>query len=217
MGQHVSSSHRHWTVEVKRGWRGVLIAIPELRLAFKVFPRENMSAALREAETLRMLQGVRGIPRLYAFVREPVPILVREYIPGTPISDFIERASESELKHVIEDLLRVSLELDRRGIVIEELSTMRDNVIVSGGRVWLVDLEQRSLTTRRSNVTEVLSWLAKVARNPTVSNKLKRIINVDKLISVAREYKAKRDAGVLAAIFKDESSSQHSQSSERGS
>jgi len=196
-------SHRKWHIIHKKGWRAIVIAIPDIKIALKIFPKENLKAAEREANVLKMLQDIPNVPRFYYFITSPVPILIREFIPGEPVIDYFLKASIDEIKHILKEMIILAKQLDERGIIVEELSRAKDNVIIYNRRPYIIDLERVSFTVTRSNITQILAWILFISKINGIAEKIHCIVNIDTVKDIAREYKRTRNFQKIMEIFKD--------------
>ncbi len=151
-------------------------------------PRPNL---LGEGIYLGLANSVGVGPRLINYSSD---VLIMELVDGVPMQRFVITASPTELRAVLKELLWQCRRLDSIGLAHNELSRPQDHVIISGGRVFIIDFESASLGGKASNVAQVLNAL--IMGRGFVQDRVKSVmgvgIDLGMLRSAIRRYKSTR-------------------------
>jgi|GEM_PF-83641 len=112
----------------------------------------------KEGKMLRRLQKTTFAPMLYA-VRSHC--IVMEWIEGDRLLSALQKRSSTQQKDVLRGFLDICLDLDRRGIIKEELHRPWKHIIVENdGVVRLIDYERAHTGENiHKNVTQFLQFL----------------------------------------------------------
>ena len=111
----------------------------------------------REFDTLRHLEGIPGIPKVYAIVEKRAILL--EYVEGKTLNKF----GPGELAdRVFDRLCETVRAIHRRGVVHLDLR-QRKNVLIDGDRPWVIDFANAvrgKLASKLAGVDEsaLLKW-----------------------------------------------------------
>ena len=150
--------------------------------------RENL---FHEARYLSLANRINVGPQLISFTKD---IIVYEFIQGKSIDLYLlEEVKEEEIRNVVLEILKQCNNLDSIGLIHLELSRPRDHILVSTTKKpYIIDFETASLTSRKKNLTQVLSWM--FFKKHIISKKLLKIfqINQQKLFRLRKllgEYK----------------------------
>ncbi len=145
----------------------------------------------REAEILREANRYGIGPRLLGYTED---VLMMECVEGIPLVEWLEGARDpKEVKRVLKKLLDMLFEMDRRRICHKELSRPGEHIAIRGGEPVVLDFETASLSSKRSNLTQVLGYL--VLGRGKACDKLSSLLRVDaeRLKKLLKRYKVRRD------------------------
>jgi len=192
-------------IEFAEGKHSVVIAFPQLKIVLKIFQKGLEKNAEREYHILRYLanKGL-NIPKPYTLLLIDYPILIREYIRGKHFKQFLEEATLDQIRKILLELLKQCHLLDVNRVFLDELSNPTKNVIVTPSLdVYIIDFERAVKDSERSNVTQFLGYLYKLANSRTqLSRFLRSIICSDKIRMISLLYKKKRNFNLILEIFK---------------
>lgn len=115
--------------------------------------RDNL---LREGYMLRIANSVGVGPQLMDFSRN---VLVMELIGGVEFIDYVARNNGEDVRRVVKDLLMQCHRLDLVGISHNELTRLREHVIVGNNeRVYIIDFESATFKGG-NNVPQIINAL----------------------------------------------------------
>lgn len=191
---------------IERGWHSTVIIFPSLRIAIKVFREGLLKNAEKEYSLLlRLYNKGLNVPKPYVLIRDSKkPILIREFIDGRFFHDFLKLASVVEVREVVISLVKLSYLLDNENIFLNELSRATRNIIVTSSlKPYIIDLERANIS-KRSNVTQFLSYLYRLALSTAkFAWKIRAILRVDEIIDVCKLYKKRKDFNAVLRCFKN--------------
>ncbi len=166
---------------VKALYKGKLVALKIRRLDSN---RESME---KEANILQVLSNQDFVPKLFSFSKN---FLILEYLEGTDIDVFLEKAEEEEIKSVVKQIISICIKLDELGIDHGELSNASDHVLVDKNlKVKIIDFESASLNRKPQNITSILSYLF-ISNKPFSEKVLKAFgLKREDVINASRDYK----------------------------
>ncbi len=146
--------------------------------------------AWREAKALRRLNGVAGIPRLYA--RPDRRSVLMEYIPGKHLGSGSERAAGEEFFVRFHNLLQT---VHARGVAHCDLRSPRNTLVDEDGRPAIVDFVSCVFRGRRWNI--IANWLFNQFQRADLGAeaKLKKLVAPDLL--TAEEERSLRGRTVI--------------------
>lgn len=141
--------------EIRLGtWKGRRVAIksrvakgyrsPELDASLRISRTRNEARLIHEAR----LHGV-PTPIIYDIDVHEAEI-VMQYIEGPRVKDALNTSDQGEAEALCREVGRLAALMHRGGMVHGDLTT--SNMILSGGRVWLIDF---SLGSRNAEVEEM--------------------------------------------------------------
>ena len=191
-------------IRIAAGWRSVNIILVNRKVCIKAFSKRHISNARREYEALRRLceAGI-SVPRPYRLILDGNPIvLVREYVEGMHFWDALKQYSQQMLAEVLLRLLRELRAIEDLGLYVPEISTLTKNVIVSGVRPYIIDLEGAK-PSKSLIVTQFLSLIHRLGRRgDNIGQKIRNIFDTEDVLGAAREYKRSRDMGIVVRLFR---------------
>lgn len=179
------------------GMHSRVIALPELKLAIKIFPKHLRENALKEYKVLLIADGrkINCVPKPISLIEEENFVaIVREFIDGEYFVDYVKGLEEEEFKLFIGRLLHCLRQFDELGIIIEELSSPRKNIVIREGNPYIIDLERWSYGVKSTNITRFLGFLVKIIHSETEVGRLARELwGEERLLKVSKRYKERRD------------------------
>ncbi|MHA1616401.1 MAG: RIO1 family regulatory kinase/ATPase domain-containing protein [Candidatus Njordarchaeales archaeon] len=191
---------------IAEGRHSVVLSIPHIGIAFKIFRKGYVRNADKEYSFLKILEHHDfPVPKPYnLLIINDYPILVREYIPGQHFNEFLDDSPPEKIVKVLKRVIELSFKLDEIGIFLDELSNPTKNIIVNSRGVFFIDFERaQELRGNKSNVTQFLSFLIRVGKSSSqLKKKLERFVNFDKLVELSKEFKQSKDLEkVLSEAF----------------
>ncbi len=198
-------SDYEFSFKLESGWHSTVVIYPELGIVLKVFREGFVKNAEKEFYFLQLLydKGL-NVPKPYALIKDKKkPILIREFIDGVPFNKFLLFASHEDIKRVVLKIIELAYKLDIEKIFLNELSRVTRNIIVTRElNPYIIDLE-RATKSQRSNVSQFLSYLYKLASSKSpFASKIREIIDADKIIKIGSLYKKKKDFNLVLECFK---------------
>lgn len=172
-------------------------------IAIKIRRLDSRRSTLSdEANRLIIANSIGVGPKLLSFSRD---FILMEYIDGVKLVEFLDIGDKSKLVRVLLDILKQCYKLDRIGLVHKELSRADRHILIrkSDLKPFILDFETASLTSRGSNLTQVISFL--FIKPCTISTKISQILGtVDKtaLIKLLKDYKKYRTRKIFEEILK---------------
>ncbi len=126
--------------------------------------------------------------------------LLMEVVAGTPLREWLPKASSDDARTVIAEALRQCRALDLAGIDHDELSRAHKHVLVTEGpKAMIIDFGSARFTPRPGNVTSFLQYLRSGEVMPLLAEKLGGLeIDVDLL----REYRRTLSDEAFLAILR---------------
>lgn len=120
-------------------------------------PKADVDTVENEAKMLQLLNK-HGIGPSYIAYQNGA--LIREYIDGEEIEDWIPGASKQAIKRVLLDALQQCRTMDLAGIDKLEMTHPQKHVLVIKGRPVMIDFERSRRTARPKNVTQACQWIS---------------------------------------------------------
>ncbi len=130
-------------------------------VALKIRRMDSKRDSLRqEALIMKFAEDIKGIPRVYDYTDD---FIIREYIDGYTLKDFIKKNIDSEkIKILLMNLIELFYNLDIRGIDVEEIRNPLKQIVVKCGdsrNVYIVDLESAKIKKNPNNLSRILSFI----------------------------------------------------------
>lgn len=180
----------------------VLLGVNEdgRKVAIKLRREDSRRPSLKtEAERLKLVNKLGIGPKLLYATDD---FLIMEYIKGESLEKAVLEKEDRVILRTIIDLLEQCWKMDRLGIIHLELSRPHEHVLIreTDGQPVIIDFETTSISTRKTNLTQVASFL--FFRNSTLSRKVKNLFGIDskkavKLRRLLRLYKKNRGDPLL--------------------
>lgn len=173
-------------------------------IAIKIRRLDSSRRTMRgEATKLSIANRVGVGPKLIAFTDD---FILMEYVNGIELPDFIRKVRDrNKLIRVLVDILEQTYKLDSVGLIHKELSRANRHILIRKYdlKPFILDFETASLTSKSSNLTQVISFL--FIKPSTIRSKIYQLlgtVNADKLIEVLREYKRSRSRKDYTKLLK---------------
>jgi putative serine/threonine protein kinase len=147
--------------------------------------RKNMDG---EARFHKIANRVGVGPNLEGYTKN---LIIMGYIPGDNIIDWVDNATEDNIRSVTRAILEQCFRLDRAGLDHGELSRLFKHVLIDyDNRSYVIDFESASLTRKTCNVTAAVQSIFLYG---AIADRLNKImgnnIDTDKVIHKLRAYK----------------------------
>ncbi|RLF22004.1 MAG: serine/threonine protein kinase [Thermoprotei archaeon] len=199
----VGSAHIGEVDVLGKGWAGIVVkALWRGRpCVLKIRRVDSERESLEQEARYNIMANCVGIgPVVYAFSRN---FIVREYIEGEKISQWISKARGGSIKHVMKNIIYQCFKLDMLGLDHGELVRPAGHVLISRDeRPYIIDFESASISRRVRNVTSFVQYFF-VRRNEASKVVEDRIggWDRDRLIEALRLYKRKPSKRALMRIL----------------
>jgi release factor glutamine methyltransferase len=145
---------------------------------------EAMNRIWNEGKTLGVVNKHGIGPML---VKAYPDAVVYEFVEGEFFKDWIETAPKAKLKPALIDILKQCHELDKLGLMKEEMHRPLKNALVTKkGKVVLIDFERTHQTDKPHNVTQFCQFL--LVRKDLLKKKGIKL-DQEELVSAAQAYK----------------------------
>lgn len=154
--------------------------------------RNPSSAVDTVAHEAAMLQLVNehGIGPLFIALDDHQ--LIREFIDGEEILDWIAHARKPQIKEALLEVLAQCRALDLMGINKLEMTHPHKHILISAGRPVFIDFERARRTEKPKNLTQVCQWLT----NKQLSQLLEEkgiVVSREAMLAHAKQYKQSYD------------------------
>jgi release factor glutamine methyltransferase len=173
------------------------------RAVFKMkLPKSQAHGAIgREAHYQQKVNKFGVGPMFYAYEDD---ILIREYIEGERINDYLTHASSKRIREVIKEIFRQARVLDKAGLEKQEMTNPYKHILVNDKRIVMIDFERCRQTEKPGNVTQLVQWLGGDEVMPMLQGK-GLTYDIAELRKLAGKYKQSRTEqdfeALLAAIL----------------
>lgn len=164
---------------VAKGWRGFVFKarLGKKTVAVKVSSYDRI---LKEASVLRAANKIKVGPKVYGVSQHCVAM---QFIRGVRYPEFVEKATKTQAKSAVAEIIRQAKALDKAGIDHGELSRADKHIIVGSWgrrnigtwkrstkprshlatyprpRVYFIDFEKGSIARKTHNVGAVMNYL----------------------------------------------------------
>ena len=194
-------------VVVFKGRHSKVVAFTGLKVVVKVFPEKLKKNAQKEIEALRLARkyGIDCVPKYFGHVETDDAIfVVKEFIEGLYFVDFIKTCNEKMLARVLLKLLKCLNLMDRINLVVKELSSPKKNIVISGEKPYLIDLERLVYSSGKTNVTQFLGFIYSISssKDPKLIEKFSSVFDIENLKEVSKEYKKTIDFEIVKKAFR---------------
>ena len=173
-------------------YRGKKVAIKEPN------PCAEIKTISNEAFFLPILNKLDIGPKFISFKKNT---LVREFVDGVPIVDYLKNSSSRKCLQVIKRILNQCRKMDLAGINKFELTNPHKDILVAEEKPVLIDFERCKQTEKTKNVTQFCQFLM---RQNTLDILVPKGININKsdLQDLCKSYKNSYDSKAFQAILR---------------
>jgi putative serine/threonine protein kinase len=148
-------------------------------------PSSVVDTIAHEAEMLKAVNK-ESIGPLFIAYRDGV--LVREYIDGPEMMDWIPGATKPRIKRALERVIAQCRQLDLLGINKQEMTHPHKHILMRDDEPVFIDFERARRTENPKNVTQVCQWIT--GRDMTTLLSAKGIeVPRDAMLAHAKAYK----------------------------
>lgn len=189
-------------MRIELGRRSINIMYTKERINFKFFPRKFRVNAKKEYEfMIRLRKAGVCVPKPICYIDlANSAVVVREFIDGTYFQKALLKYPPSMIKKLLINIIKELRKIEDLKIHIPEMSTVYKNIIVSDTEPYIIDLERAS-NSEKPIIPQFLSRIWRLCLNPRLKQKLEKVVEIEKILDVARKYKAKRDLSLVLEIF----------------
>ncbi|MBI4140408.1 methyltransferase [Candidatus Woesearchaeota archaeon] len=125
--------------------------------------------------------------------------LIAEFVDGTFLKDFFQKASKQQLKWVLNEIFKQCFVMDKLRINKDEMHHPWKHVLIKGRKVTMIDFERCRHTMQPKNVTQFCQF---VANQSDFLNKKGFHFNCSEIMFHAQEYKNNPSKENFDAIIK---------------
>jgi predicted Ser/Thr protein kinase len=151
----------------------------------EVNPSSVVDTIAHEAQMLKLVNS-KGVGPLFIALQDNS--LVREYIDGIEILDWLLSAKKEMIKKVFLDILGQCRSMDELGINKLEMTHPTKHILVRKGKPVFIDFERCRYTQKPKNVTQVIQWMTGAEVQSLLQAK-GLIIDRQVMLTHAKEYK----------------------------
>ena len=144
----------------KKGWRGVVLKADSEKgeICLKILRGKVPGTSLKkEAEILKEANKIGIGPKFLGYDSED-EVLAMEFVDGHLFMNWIENATDAEIKRIVSEVLEQGLKLDKAGIEHGQLSSAPKHIII-GKRPVIIDFERGGLDRKVHNFNSLTSFL----------------------------------------------------------
>ena len=176
-----------------KGYEAVVVKAKDRNgriVALKIRRVDYPKSMVKEAEITKIASKENIAPKIYAYTDN---IIVREYIEGKILVDWVKKASENEIRKIIFKIIEKAYKLDKLGINHKELSRAPKHIIITEEmEPYIIDFGAASKSDKPKNLTSITQYL--LIRKGEIQEKIRKALNltekdIEQIISILREYK----------------------------
>jgi putative serine/threonine protein kinase len=120
-------------------------------------PKADVDTIAHEARMLQLLNK-HGIGPLFIALQDDA--LIREFIDGEEVEDWIPHSSPSAIKNALLDVLHQCRSMDLLGIDKLEMTHPQKHILLRDNKPIMIDFDRSRETKKPKNVTQACSWLS---------------------------------------------------------
>ena len=148
-------------------------------------PESSVDTVAHEATLLQQVNE-RGIGPLFIALQDGA--LIREYVDGPEILEWIAGARKAEIKRVLAEIVQQCRALDELGVNKLEMTHPHKHILVRHGAPVFIDFDRARVAARPKNVTQVCQWLTGGELSKVLSDR-GIMLPRDAMLAHARSYK----------------------------
>jgi putative serine/threonine protein kinase len=138
-------------------------------------PKSDVDTIAHEAAILQLVNK-KGVGPV--FIKLENGMLIREFIEGEEIVDWMRHAQKPAIKKILLDILEQCRKLDLLNINKLEMTHPHKHILVRRAKAVFIDFDRARKTEKPKNVTQVLQWM---------TNKELTLLLTEKNIALDRE------------------------------
>lgn len=200
--RHVESNEITNIKKLTKGHRGLIFTgkLKNKKIVVKQqrSDTEAMGRIENEARWLKVLNK-KGIGPDFLFFEKDY--FVYEYVDGTFIPEFLEKAEKKEIKNVLKEIFNQCYILDNMSINKEEMHNPFKHIIINENKVTMLDFERTHFTQSPKNVTQFTQYVSNNKNKKLLESK-KFKINKQKIQTAAKNYKKQMNKTNLNKIVR---------------
>lgn len=138
----------------------------------------------KEVIYLKKLQKTKFVPKLYFYDKEYV---VMEKLKGELIEDFIEKSNKKKTLIVMQNLIDICYQLDKKRIQKFELINPKKHTFIDKNlNIKFIDFERSIFSISPKNTTQILEYFRRII---PILEKKNIILSKDKIFEISKRYK----------------------------
>jgi predicted Ser/Thr protein kinase len=172
-----------------RGKRGIAYTakLGRKKVLLKEFnPKADINTIANEAKMLQVANAKHVGP---AFIALHDGVLVREFVDGDRIGEWMRKATKAKIKAALLAILDQCRALDELGINKLEMTHPHKHILMQRNKPVMIDFDRARYATRPKNVTQVCQWMTSKEMLKELQEKSVRI-DREAMLAHARKYKA---------------------------
>lgn len=187
-----------------RGHRGKIYIFNKGKKQFiKKLPIKSSKDSINienEANFTKLLNNYNIAPKFISYDKKS-DSLIREFIDGERIGDYLLTHSKLEILNIIKQVFYQLLKLDELKLNKFEMTNPYKHIIIDkNNKPWLIDFERCRYTEQPKNVTQFLQYLNSTNLQE-LFNKKKIKIDKDKIMDVSKKYKNTYDKTLIEVFI----------------
>ena len=141
-----------------------------------------------EAENNAKLNAI-GVGPKFIFYNPEKDFLVREFVEGIPLLEWIKNKNGKQVFEVLEDVFWKCFRMDSIKMNKYEMTNPHKDILVSHDKAFIIDFERCRFVERPKNVTQFCQFLAKGKMSSALEN-IGVSIGKEELLLLAEKYKS---------------------------
>lgn len=204
----IDLSDKEYYAKGKRGvvslanWNGTRVLVKEHN------PSSAVDTIAHEAMMMKKLNALGIGPKFFAYEKN---MLIREFIDGEEISEWVVHAKSDDIRHVLVLLLLQCQVMDVASIDKTEMNHPTKHILIRKNIPVQIDFERSRISTRPKNVTQICQWFTNSGFAKQLMERDVRF-DVSSLRSLARQYKRTYDPVLVDQMIGLLNTSSNSQS-----
>ena len=153
--------HKEFLDKGKRGFVYTATLDGKKVLVKEKNPEAGIDTVEHEANMTKKLNKIGVGPMFIAFENDA---LIREFVDGVRIEEFLETASDNDAKNIIRQVLKQCHAMDKVGINKFEMTHPYKHILISEDlNATMIDFERCKHSVKPKNVTQVCQYIARIA------------------------------------------------------
>jgi predicted Ser/Thr protein kinase len=148
-------------------------------------PKSDVDTIAHEAAILQLVNK-KGVGPV--FIKLEHGMLIREFIEGEEIVEWMRHAQKPAIKKILLDILEQCRTLDMLNINKLEMTHPHKHILVRRGKAVFIDFDRARKTEKPKNVTQVLQWMTNKELTLLLTEK-NIVLDREAMLSHAKSYK----------------------------